>query len=546
MRAREEPQGADRRSRTQARTASPAERAALTGGPSPAGMPALQRAVGNAVVARMVEEERHEHSADCGHGAPVQRSAVHDVLSTPGRPLQPALRTEMEARLGESFHDVQVHTGPEAAASADSVGARAYTSGSHVVLGRSGADKHTLAHELTHVVQQRRGPVAGADNGTGLRVSDPGDRFEREAEANARRVMAGPAPVHATGPEHPAAAVEGTAVQRAVLVDGAEVADPARLVEEAGLDYLLTNTGRLVLRHAPELTADAPLRAKDAEALVIEVERVAAMIDLVHSINSSGILGRRTLSRQGKAFTGSNDEGDSTALAVNVLDARGGGSAAGIRNVVNESLTARDRGSFSVAMERPVDDDVILEGMAKDVAGAELSETELAAIREAAEGDESLVRMLVSAKLNDKKGELLARSHADTVAQYRSLLQDRTQNTAMAIIGGPGADVLTKGPHLGSYESDVPSDRIPPGPGGFTSLVLPRWFEPYGPLLMTRNWPEGVALRFAGNQQITAHYRAKGNDYPVTVDAPDYATEIETQLRKFQVIATHILKTASL
>lgn len=543
MRAREEPQGAGRSGRPQARTAQPAERAALTGGPSPTGMPALQRAVGNAVVARMVEEARHEHDAGCGHGAPVQRSAVHDVLSTPGRPLQPALRTEMEARLSESFHDVRVHTGPTAAASADSVGARAYTSGTHVVLGRGGADRHTLAHELTHVVQQRRGPVSGADNGAGLRISDPGDRFEREAEANARRVMAGPVPMHTAGPEHSAAAVEETTVQRAVLVSGAEVADPARVVQDADLNYLLTDTGRLVLRNVPRL-ADALLQAKDAEDLVIKVGRIAAMIDLIRSINSSGISGRRTLSRQGQAFTGSNDEGNSTALAVNVLDARGGGAAAGLGNVVNESLTARDRGSFSVAMERPVDDDMILGEMAEDVPGARLSGTELAAIHEAAEGDESLVRMLVSAKLKDKRGELLAESHADTVAQYRSLLQDRTQNTAMAIISRPGADVLTKDPHLGSYESDVPSDRIPPGPGGFTSLVLPQWFEPYR--LLVEEWPAGVALKFAGNRQITAYYRAKNNDYPVTVDAPDYASEIEAQLQKFQVIATHILKTASL
>ncbi|MFI9760679.1 DUF4157 domain-containing protein [Streptomyces sp. NPDC051963] len=512
-------------------------------------MPALQRAVGNAVVARMVEEERHVHGADCGHGRPeqpVQRSAVHDVLGSPGRPIQPALRTEMEARLGESFHDVKLHTGPRAEASADAVGARAYTSGSHVVLGRSAADKHTIAHELTHVIQQRRGPVAGTDNGQGLQVSDPGDRFEREAEANARRVMAGPTPTHTADPGHPAAVAEPTAVQRVVLVSGAEVADPARLVADADLDHLLTDTGRLVLSLAPRLGADAPLQAKDAEDLVIEVERIASMIDLVHSINSSGILGRRTMSQQGRAFIGSNDEGDSTALAVNVLDARTGGTAAGIRDVVNESLTARDRGSFSVAMERPVDEDMILDEMATDVSGVALDEKELAAIHEAAGGEQSLIQMLVRAKVNDRKGELLAESHEATVAQYRSLLEGRTQNTAMAIVGRPGDDVLTKGPHLGSYESDVPSDRIPPGPGGFTSLVLPRWFEPYGPLLMTREWPTGVELKFAGNQQITAHYRAKGNDYPVTVDAPDYATEIAAQLQKFQVIATHILKTAAL
>jgi hypothetical protein len=44
------------------------------------------------------------------------------------------------------------------------------------------------------VIQQRQGPVSGADNGDGLSVSDPGDRFERAAEANAVRVMSGPVP----------------------------------------------------------------------------------------------------------------------------------------------------------------------------------------------------------------------------------------------------------------------------------------------------------------------------------------------------------------
>ncbi|MFJ9039032.1 DUF4157 domain-containing protein [Streptomyces sp. NPDC102406] len=140
-------------------------------------------------MARAVEEQRHSHGAGCGHGPEVQRSAVHDVLSTAGRPLDTPLRTEMEARLGADFGDVRLHTDEAARASAAEIGARAYTSGQHVVVGRNGMDKHTLAHELTHVVQQRQGPVAGSDNGSGLAVSDPSDRFEREAEANAARVM---------------------------------------------------------------------------------------------------------------------------------------------------------------------------------------------------------------------------------------------------------------------------------------------------------------------------------------------------------------------
>ena len=61
-----------------------------------------------------------------------------------------------------------------------------------------------LAHELTHVVQQRSGPVDGTDAGGGIQVSDPSDRFERDAVANADKVMSGPAPTAAVGASGPA------------------------------------------------------------------------------------------------------------------------------------------------------------------------------------------------------------------------------------------------------------------------------------------------------------------------------------------------------
>jgi hypothetical protein len=51
-----------------------------------------------------------------------------------------------------------------------------------------------LAHELTHVVQQRSGPVEGTPGGDGVSVSSPSDRFEREAAATADHVMSAPAP----------------------------------------------------------------------------------------------------------------------------------------------------------------------------------------------------------------------------------------------------------------------------------------------------------------------------------------------------------------
>jgi hypothetical protein len=125
--------------------------------------------------------------------ASVYRSAVDNVLRSPGQPLAAPLKQEMEARLGADFSTVRVHTDSAAGTSAAGVGARAYTFGSHVVIG-GGADKHTLAHELTHVIQQRQGPVTGTDDGSGLSLSDPSDRFERAAEARAVRVMSGSVP----------------------------------------------------------------------------------------------------------------------------------------------------------------------------------------------------------------------------------------------------------------------------------------------------------------------------------------------------------------
>lgn len=157
----------------------------------PAGMLDLQRAVGNAGVNTLIEDER---------------SPVHDVVNSGGgRPLDADARADMESRFGQDFGDVRVHTDGAAHESARSVNAQAYTVGSNIVFQRgrydpSSADgRHMLAHELTHVVQQRSGPVDGTDAGGGVRVSDPSDRFEREASANADGLMAGAAPSVSVG-----------------------------------------------------------------------------------------------------------------------------------------------------------------------------------------------------------------------------------------------------------------------------------------------------------------------------------------------------------
>lgn len=212
---------------TQITAAQTAARIAATGAGSglTAGLVmALQRTVGNDAVTRMLQQQRHTHSASCGHQAPgprdtpgsavVQRSSVHQVLRSPGRPLDEPVRQEMETRLGADFSDVRVHDDATARRSAAEVGARAYTSGEHVVIGQGGGDKHTLAHELTHVIQQRSGAVAGTQTPDGLQISDPSDRFERAAEANATRVMQGPVDLRRTAADRHRPAPAGEVVQR--------------------------------------------------------------------------------------------------------------------------------------------------------------------------------------------------------------------------------------------------------------------------------------------------------------------------------------------
>ncbi len=86
---------------------------------------------------------------------------VNEVLHSPGQPLGIAARNFMEPRFGHDFSRVQVHTDAKAADSARAMNALAYTVGRHVVLGAGQFVPHTaegrrlLAHELTHVMQQR-------------------------------------------------------------------------------------------------------------------------------------------------------------------------------------------------------------------------------------------------------------------------------------------------------------------------------------------------------------------------------------------------------
>lgn len=95
--------------------------------------------------------------------ASVAPAVVHEVLRSPGQPLDGATRAYMEPRFGQDFSSVRLHTGARATASAAALGASAYTVGQSIIFGRDQFDptsetgRRLVAHELAHTVQQRGG-----------------------------------------------------------------------------------------------------------------------------------------------------------------------------------------------------------------------------------------------------------------------------------------------------------------------------------------------------------------------------------------------------
>jgi hypothetical protein len=213
----------------------------------------LQRLAGNASVSRLVDGEAEQ-----------ERSPVLDIVGKGGgSPLREDVRADMESHLGADFGDVRIHDGGAAAESAQAVNARAYTVGNDVVFGSGGFQpdspegRHTLAHELTHVVQQRSGPVEGTSTGDGVALSHPDDRFEREAEATATAIGQRDATSTATATSGPAAAAPSSVQRHA---DGDDAA-----VQTMPADASVQREGEEEEEPVQEMSQDTPLQRAGPE-----------------------------------------------------------------------------------------------------------------------------------------------------------------------------------------------------------------------------------------------------------------------------------------
>ena len=137
-------------------------------------------------------------------------TAVSQLLGSlsSGRPLDQSVQAEMEQAFGADFGEVRIHDDATARAKAGEISAEAFTHGDDIYLSGSGSSQGTaegkrlLAHELAHVVQQRR---AGGRQSSA--VGEPGDRFEADADQAAAHAAAG-RPVQVTDSGAPPPSVQ--------------------------------------------------------------------------------------------------------------------------------------------------------------------------------------------------------------------------------------------------------------------------------------------------------------------------------------------------
>ena len=142
------------------------------------------------------EEElqmKHDASPQVGlEGGPVGQDIASQIDSQRGggSGLASGFQSQMEGAFGADFGEVRVHQGAQADTLNRQMTAKAFTTGNDIFLrsDASTGDSHLMAHELTHVVQQRSG---GGSSGGGMTAGPANDPQEHEADQVASEVLAG-------------------------------------------------------------------------------------------------------------------------------------------------------------------------------------------------------------------------------------------------------------------------------------------------------------------------------------------------------------------
>jgi hypothetical protein len=273
-----------------------------------------------------------------------------------------------------------------------------------------------------------------------------------------------------------------------------------------------------------------------------------SLITLVNSILEHGILSQKVAQEKRISIVGSVDKVSKNAdqkipIAVNNLTLVSE-NLDEAKNVALDSLTAENRGSISVSLERQ--DDFLLRYFPKE-SDMVLNQNE----QQTLEQDSSNAPELRSQIEKHLKAQKAARQITTKLnnGEFNKVLSERAQNTVLAIlnknvISKSGATNIQEGTTIEalnntSQELGVVADQITPKQ--IISLLVPNILTNIKYQKEIKN-PNNVNIKYVDSKSINAFYKpADGkSNIEVAVQAPDYQEAIAQELLKQRVIATHI------
>jgi hypothetical protein len=257
-----------------------------------------------------------QRAAASGRGEATVHAAAARGLATSSSAL-PHAETIQRSFGRHDISSVQAHTGPEAAASARDMGADAYATGDHVVLGK-GNDLATVAHEAAHVVQQRGGVQLKGG------VGQEGDPYERHADEVAERVVQGKSAEglldqHAGGGASSGSPATGAGpTQRKLSVAGADEANVevvwARIAKDPRLEAIQDEARALLqqwIENLPRYGVEETDKVSSNRAYASDEELIRG---LVGDLRAAG-----NLAREGELARQTIDEGHVNSVLGTIL-----------------------------------------------------------------------------------------------------------------------------------------------------------------------------------------------------------------------------------
>ncbi len=227
-----------------------------------------------------------------------------------GQPLSKSTREYFEPRFNQDFSRVRIHEGSQAAETAKSINAKAFTTGKDVVFGAgqyspgTSTGKRLLAHELTHVVQQKKVREGGGVENRHSFLTNSAFTGKGESEKNIPKFTEGRQRTQELRQQFPGIGLrlDSLRVQRAVMIRKPVTTDPT------------SKEAKNEIERAKQLLSDSSLDPVLRQYLQTRINKAEAALKAYRKTIKSGSADMNPMAAT--TTTGINPAGAIAALLV--------------------------------------------------------------------------------------------------------------------------------------------------------------------------------------------------------------------------------------